>query len=112
MHSFNVNLLQCVFLAILQIIVHTSSEISSHLVHHLFRLLATVGEQISVTRELVTVTEDVGGVSCVGGEAGEDDGLVALLVVEVVGVLRLDEGCAGPGRKPDLKIRPLKIGPP
>lgn len=54
-----------------------------------------MSEDIGVTSELVATPHDIGGISGVRSEASDDGGLVALLVVEVVGVLRLNECLAG-----------------
>ena len=58
-----------------------------------------MSEDIGVISELVAASHDVSGISGVWGEASDDGGLVALLVVEVVGVLRLNECLAVSGKK-------------
>ena len=58
------------------------------------RLLTTVGKDVGVLGELVAASENVSSVLGVGSEASNDRRHVAVLVVEVIGVLSLDE-CLG-----------------
>jgi hypothetical protein len=71
-----------------------------------------VSEDISLTRELGAVALDVGSVFGVRGEARDDGRLVASLVVEVVGVLRLDERWAGSRERAGTTKCSTRVWPP
>jgi hypothetical protein len=60
--------------------------------------LAAVSEDVGIAGELVAASEDVGGVSGIGGKSSDDGRYIPSLVVEVIGVLGLDEGLRDTGK--------------
>lgn len=63
------------------------------------RLLTTVSKDVGVVGELVAASENVGSVFGIGGKTSDDRRHVAILVVEIVGVLGLDERLGDTGKR-------------